>query len=302
MLPQWDFLNFLAGRAAQYDGFDLRMEADVTELLYDNNDVVMGLVARTPNGDLEVRADLVIGCDGRTSVVRQQADLTVKNLGAPMDVFWFRLSRRPTDPTQPLLRIEAGRFVVLLGRPEHWQCGYVIPKGGAESMRRRGLAALRQEIVASVPFLADRVDEIESWETTPLLSVRVDRLDRWYREGLLCIGDAAHAMSPVGGVGINLAIQDAVATANLLAPHLRDGRLSVDDLRRVQRRRSWPTRATQRLQVVAANRALRPVLNRNGNPARLAARLLKRVPPLAHLTGRMIGLGLRAEHIRHLEP
>jgi 2-polyprenyl-6-methoxyphenol hydroxylase-like FAD-dependent oxidoreductase len=297
-LPQWDFLDFLAKEASRYPGFSLRMETEVTGLIEEGGRVV-GVQARGLEGDLEVRADLVVGCDGRTSLVRQKAGLAIKELGAPMDVLWFRLSRRPDDPAQAMGRFDLGRIFVLILRPEHWQVGYVVPKDGAEAVRARGLEAFRDDIARAAPFLADRVDEIRSWEDVPLLSVRVDRLERWYRPGLLCIGDAAHAMSPVGGVGINLAIQDAVAAANLLAAPLRESRLGVDDLRAVQRRRELPTRVTQGLQVLIQDRVLSPMLrNRSGRGLPRVAVLIRRFPVLARLTGRMVGLGIRPEHVR----
>src|SRR2546422_833628 len=253
-MPQWDFLNFLAERGACYPTFKLRMRAEVTGLLEDAGQVV-GLQATTPDGPLEVRASLVVGADGRHSVVRARAGLQVDEFGAPMDVLWFRLSRRPGDPENPMGRFQMGRIFIMLNRGEHWQCGFVIPKGSFEQTRERGLAAFRDGVAQLAPFVADRVGELSDWAAIKLLTVQVDRLPRWYRPGLLCIGDAAHAMSPVGGVGINLAIQDAVAAANLLAAPLRADRLTTEDLRRVQRRRELPTRLTQRAQLMVQNRS-----------------------------------------------
>src|SRR2546422_3987133 len=212
-MPQWDFLKFLADRGAAYPGFQLRMEVDVTDLVEESGQVI-GVRARTKDGTLEVRADLVVGADGRHSVVREKAGLAVTDFGAPMDVLWFRLSRRPNDVAPPLGRLERGRVFVALNRGDYWQCGYVIAKGHFEEIRERGLDAFRQDVARLLPVARDHVGEIHRWEDVKLLTVKVDRLMRWSRPGLLCIGDAAHAMSPVGGVGINLAIQDAVATAN----------------------------------------------------------------------------------------
>jgi 2-polyprenyl-6-methoxyphenol hydroxylase-like FAD-dependent oxidoreductase len=274
------------------------MRAEATELVEESGRVV-GLRARTAAGLLEVRADLVVGADGRPSVVREKASLPVEELGAPMDVLWFRLSRRRDDPEATMGRLDRGQIFITLNRGDYWQCGYVIPKGTLETMRARGLPAFRERVAGLAPFAADRVDELRTWDDVKLLTVRVDRLTRWYRPGLLCIGDAAHAMSPVGGVGINLAVQDAVATANLLAAPLREGRLEVDDLRRVQSRRELPTRVTQRMQVFLQDRIISRVLGGHG-PVRppLVLRLLVRFPLLRRIPGRLIGLGIRPEHVR----
>src|SRR3954463_2802888 len=219
LMPQWDFLNFLAEAAGRYPGFHLRMEAEGTALRR-NGERVTGVEARTPEGPLVVEADLVVGADGRGSTVRRLAGLESRDLGAPMDALWMRISRLPGDPTQSLGRIAAGQILVLIDRGDYWQVAYVIPKGGYEEIHRRGLPALRSAIVTLAPFLENRVVELRDWDAVKLLTVRVDRLTRWYQPGLLCIGDAAHAMSPIGGVGINLAIQDAVATANRIAQPL----------------------------------------------------------------------------------
>src|SRR6266849_8514901 len=231
-MPQWDFLNFLAERGARYPTFTLRMRGEVTGLIEEAGRVV-GLHATTSDGPLEVRARLVIGADGRHSVVRAKAGLKVDEFGAPMDVLWFRLSRRPGDPEDPVARFEMGRIFIMLNRGEHWQCGFVIPKGSREQLQKRGLQAFRDSVAQLAPFAADRVGELSDWDAIKLLTVRVDRLRQWYRPGLLCIGDAAHAMSPVGGVGSNLAIQDAVAAANRLWLPLSQGRLTTEDLRQV---------------------------------------------------------------------
>jgi 2-polyprenyl-6-methoxyphenol hydroxylase-like FAD-dependent oxidoreductase len=298
-MPQWDFLNFLAERGAAYPSFHLRMETEVTELIEESGRVV-GLRARGTDGPLEVRAALVVGADGRQSVVRERAALAVTDLGAPMDVLWFRLSRRSSDTAPALGRIEAGHIFIALNRGEHWQCGYVIPKGRLDEIRSRGLDAFRADVARLLPVAQDHVAEIRSWDDVKLLTVKVDRLQRWSRPGLLCIGDAAHAMSPVGGVGINLAIQDAVAAANLLAAPLREGRLTVDDLEQVESRRLWPTRATQELQLAIQRRVVRPVLDSSGtlHPPPLV-RLLTAIPQFRRLAARLVGMGVRPEHVRN---
>jgi 2-polyprenyl-6-methoxyphenol hydroxylase-like FAD-dependent oxidoreductase len=297
-MPQWDFLNFLAEHGASYPTFTLRMRAEVTGLIEEAGRVV-GLLATTPDGPLEVRASLVVAADGRHSVVRARAGLKVDEFGAPMDVLWFRLSRRPGDPEDPVARFEMGRIFIMLNRGEHWQCGFVIPKGSFEQLRERGLEAFRGGVAQLALFVADRVGELRDWDAIKLLTVWVDRLRQWYRPGLLCIGDAAHAMSPVGGVGINLAIQDAVAAANLLAAPLREDRLATDELRRVQHRREWPTRLTQRFQILVQNRVIRRVLGSSEQIAPpLLLRLLARFPVLRRIPARLIGIGFRPEHVK----
>jgi 2-polyprenyl-6-methoxyphenol hydroxylase-like FAD-dependent oxidoreductase len=297
-MPQWDFLDFLAEHGRRYPTFHLRMQAEVTGLLEEHGRVV-GVTAQTPSGSLEVRAELIVGADGRQSVVRERGGLQVENIGAPMDVLWMRLSRRPGDPTQALGRFAQGKILVMLDRGDYWQCGFVIPKGAFEETQRQGLPAFRDALASIAPFIRDRVEELREWSDIKLLTVRVDRLRQWYRPGLLCIGDAAHAMSPVGGVGINLAIQDAVAAANLLAAPLRGGAVTTDDLQKVQRRREFPTRLTQRLQVLIQDRVIRPVL---GSRAQLSLpwplRLLRRWPWLRRIPARLIGLGFRPEHVQ----
>jgi 2-polyprenyl-6-methoxyphenol hydroxylase-like FAD-dependent oxidoreductase len=296
-MPQWDFLDFLAGQAARHPTFRLRLQAEATGLLEEQGRVA-GVRARTPDGPLEVRADLVVGADGRHSVVRQRAGLAVRDLGAPMDVLWFRLPREPGDPDQPMGRFGPGQLLAMLNRGEYWQCGYVIAKGSLERLRRRGLPAFREAVAGLAPFARERVGGLRAWDEVKPLTVRVDRLARWHRPGLLCLGDAAHAMSPVGGVGVNLAVQDAVAAANLLAGPLREGRLTAEHLRRVQRRREPPTRVTQRLQLLVQERVIARVLGGTGalSPP-LALRLLARFPSLQRLTARLIGVGVRPEHV-----
>jgi 2-polyprenyl-6-methoxyphenol hydroxylase-like FAD-dependent oxidoreductase len=298
LMPQWDFLDFLARQARRYSAFDLRMRAEAKGLREEAGRVV-GVHAMTPDGPLEVRADLVVAADGRGSVLRAAAGLRAKELGAPMDVLWFRLPRPPTDSDQPLARFDVGRIFIMLNRGEHWQCGYVIPKGTLEAIRDRGLEAFRRDVAALTPFAGARVGEIRSWDDVKLLTVRVDRLLRWHRPGLLCIGDAAHAMSPVGGVGINLAIQDAVAAHNILAAPLREGRLTEALLARVQRRRELATRVIQAFQLLVQGRVIRSVLATEARKLRppLLVRLIGRYPVLGRIPARLVGLGVRPERI-----
>jgi len=296
-MPQWDFLDFLADQAKRFPAFQLKMEAEARDLTVEKG-LVTGLLATTPGGEIRVNADLVVAADGRHSTLRERAGLDVVDLGAPMDVLWMRLSRRPGDPGQTLGRVDTGRIFVMLNRDDYWQCAFVIPKGGFDEIRARGLPALRQEIAGLAPHLRDRVDELKDWSDVKLLSVSVDRLRAWHRPGLLCIGDAAHAMSPIGGVGINLAIQDAVAAANILIPRLLRGSVSQRDLEAVQRRREFPTRATQRLQVVLQNRVIGRVLASTAKMSPpFAVRLLGWMPLLRRLPARLIGLGFRPEHV-----
>ncbi|HEV3437778.1 MAG TPA: FAD-dependent oxidoreductase [Gemmata sp.] len=297
-MPQWDFLNFVADRARHYPTFHLRMQAEATDLM-EESDRVVGVHATTPNGPLEVRAALTVGADGRRSTVRAKAGMVVQNLGAPMDVLWMRLSRRDTDPHIALGRIDNGRILIMLFRGDYWQCGFVIPKGGYETIRSLGIEAFRAQIVSIDPTLADRVSELRSWDDVKLLTVGVDRLQKWFRPGLLCIGDAAHTMSPVGGVGINLAIQDAVATANILAASLKASKTTLQHLRHVQQRRMFPTRMTQKLQVIVQNNVITSVLASRGRispPWPLY--LFRRFPILRRIPARLIGMGFRPEHIR----
>lgn len=297
LMPQWEFLDFLSGVGRRYPEFDLRMEAEVTGLLRDDGRVV-GLEARTPDGPLRVRADLVLAADGRGSTVRGLAGFEAESLGAPMDVLWMRLPRHADDPDAPLGHFGAGHVFVMLPRGEYYQCGYVIPKGAADALRAEGLEAFRRRVAEAAPLLADRTGAIESWDDVKLLTVAVDRLTEWATPGLLVIGDAAHAMSPIGGVGINLAIQDAVAAANLLWEPLRRGAPTLDELRAVRRRRLPAVRIVQRAQVLVQNRVIGPTLAGEG-PTRppLVVRLLRRVPWLRRIPGRLIGMGVRMERV-----
>lgn len=302
-MPQWDFLDFLTGLGRRYEHFDLRMNTEVTDLVQAEGRT-LGVRANAPEGEIEICADLVIGTDGRHSTVRAASNLKVDVLGAPMDVLWLRLSKREGDPGEPFGSFAPGRALIMITRREHWQVGYVIPKGSMEALRVQGIEALRAGIAAMAPFAADRVTEIAGWDDVNLLNVAVDRLRRWHKPGLLLIGDAAHAMSPVGGVGINLAIQDAVACANLLAAPLRQRRVTEQELAAVQARRMWPTKVTQRLQLVAQNRVIGRVLSSSTEPANprkfrppLPLRLIDRLPLLQRLPARLVGLGIRPEHI-----
>ena len=298
IMPQWDFLDFLVEHARRYPTFRLRMQAEVIGLI-ESTGGVAGVRAVTPEGPLEVRAALTIGADGRHSTVRARSGLSVRELGVPMDVLWMKISRRTSDADVPFGRFDRGRILVTIPRGDYWQCGFVIPKGGIEDIRRQGLQAFRDQIALIAPGLRDRLSELRDWDDIKLLTVRIDRLERWHRPGLLCIGDAAHAMSPIGGVGINLAIQDAVATANLLAVPLRSGTLTSDLLHRVQRRREMPTRLTQSLQVFLQNRIIRPVLGgRKPLSPPWPARMLNRFPTLRRVPARLIGMGFRSEHVR----
>jgi len=299
-MPQWDFLNFLARRAARYPTFSLKMSAEVTGLIEENGRVV-GVTATTPRGPLDVRADLVIAADGRHSIVREKSGLAVEDIGAPMDVLWFGLPRHRTDPDETMGRFAPGSIFIAIDRRDYWQCGYVIAKGSFDAIRARGLAAFQQGVAAMFPEVADRVGQLDDWDKIKLLTVQVNRLKRWYRPGLLCIGDAAHAMSPVGGVGINLAVQDAVAASNILAARLAERRVTEDDLAQVQKRREFPMGITQAFQVFVQNRVLAPTLGGQLGKPPLVMRLLQRFPALRSLPARWLGLGVRPEHI-HTAP
>lgn len=296
LVPQWDFLDFLAEHARQYSTFKLIMQARVVDLLHAESGIV-GVVVKTNEGRLHVRADLTVGADGRGSIVREIGGLDIQEFGAPMDVLWFRLSRKSSDGEQTLGRLIDGKMMVMLNRDDYWQCGYLIRKGEFENIRRRGIEQFREDLIGVAPFVHDRMDELSDWGLIKLLTVRIDRLRKWFRPGLLCIGDAAHAMSPIGGVGINLAIQDAVAAANILAERLSRGTASLADLERVQLRREFPTRMTQALQIFLQNNVIQRVL---GNPNfRLPwpMKLFNRWPFLRRIPARVVGVGFRAEHV-----
>jgi len=298
LMPQWDFLDFLADHAREYPTFRLRMQAEATDLIEEKGEV-RGVRVSTPEGTLDVRADLVVAADGRRSILRDRAGLAIMDIGAPMDVLWMRISRLPDDPDQLQGRIVAGQMLVLIDRRTYWQCAFVIPKGSFETIRQDGLEAFRAKIAKLAPFLDGRAEELRSWDDIKLLTVTVDRLKQWYRPGLLCIGDAAHAMSPIGGIGINLAIQDAVATANILGAALKNGPVGPDLLAQVQTRRELPTRLTQRFQVFVQNRLIRRVLgSRTQISPPWVLRLLAGWPLLRRIPAYLIGVGFRPEHVR----
>ena len=298
LMPQWDFLNFLAEHGRRYPSFRLLMQAEVTDLI-EQGGRVAGVRATSPKGDLAIKAPLVVGCDGRDSTVRGKARLEVEELGAPMDVLWFRLTRQPGDPDDTMGIFLSGRIFVMINRGDYWQCAYVIPKGSVEEVRRKGLERFRAGIEQAEPLFKGRAGEIADWDQVKLLTVAVDRLKRWHREGLLCIGDAAHAMSPIGGVGINLAVQDAVAAANILAEPLRGGAVGDDVLQKVQDRREFPTRVTQRLQVFLQNSVIRNALVSDGElKPPLFLKLLRNFPLLRRVPARVLGLGIRPEHVQ----
>lgn len=295
-MPQWDFLNFVADQAKQFPSFRLLMQTEVRDLIISTNRI-QGVRAISPKGELEVRSDVVIGCDGRHSVVRGAANFEVIDLGAPIDVLWMRISKQADDPRQSLGVFKGGKLQVLLDRADYWQCGYVIPKGAFDDTRSRGLDNFHNALAAMSPFLRDRLGELDDWSKIRLLTVQINRLRNWCRDGLLCIGDAAHAMSPAGGVGINLAIQDAVATANLLAEPLRRGTVALEELQKVQQRREWPVRLIQRVQTFI-HRQINGKGDVHSTHLPLIARLFQIFPPLRRLPARMIGMGPRPEHVR----
>jgi 2-polyprenyl-6-methoxyphenol hydroxylase-like FAD-dependent oxidoreductase len=298
LMPQWDFLNFLADHCRRYRQFDLRMRAEATDLIEQDGRIV-GVRANTPDGELIVRANLVVGADGRHSTLRAKAGLRSDDYGAPMDVLWFRMTRREDDGEDVFGHIEAGAMIVMLDRGDYWQCAYVIPKGGIERVKSAGIEAFRARVVALSPFLADRIGEIRSFDDVKLLSVTVDRLQQWWRPGLICIGDAAHAMSPIGGVGINIAVQDAVAAANRLAAPLRNGSVTDDDLRAIQVRRAFPARLTQQIQLAMQNRIIGPALQGTREPEPpFLFRLFNAFPILRRMPARLLAVGIRPEHVQ----
>ena len=299
LMPQWDFLNFVATEARRFPRFALRMEAEATDLI-ETPAGVCGVKVLTPQGLLDVHADLVVGADGRHSTIRERAALQTEQYGAPIDVLWFHLPRRPEDRAESGGYIQRGSFFVMINRDSYWQCGYVIRKGAFDAMRSEDIALFRERIARAAPFVAPVVDALQDWDAVKLLTVQVARLRQWFKPGLICIGDAAHAMSPVGGVGINLAIQDAVAAANLLAAPLRRGPAHLDDLRAVQKRREWPVRVTQRAQVAVQERVVVRVLegkNETNPRLPLLVRLLRRFPVLRRIAARLVGIGVRPEHV-----
>ena len=296
-MPQWDFLNFLSSHAKRFPSFQLHVQTEVVDLLIEN-ERVKGVRAKTPRGEIEMRADLVIGADGRHSTVHTRGGFERREFGVPIDVLWMRISKKKDDPEQSFGFFQHGKLLVLLDRGDYWQCGFVIPKGGFSEIKANGLAQFQNDIVSFAGFLRDRVDELDDWSKIKLLTVQINRLRDWCREGLLCIGDSAHAMSPAGGVGINLAIQDAVATANLLAEKLRNGPVSVADLRQVQLRREWPTQLIQGMQVFIHRHVVTGQASGRRNSLPFVLRMLKWFPILRQIPARFIGLGPRPEHFR----
>jgi 2-polyprenyl-6-methoxyphenol hydroxylase-like FAD-dependent oxidoreductase len=298
LMPQWDFLNFLAANGRRFPTLKVIMSAQVNSLI-EIGGRITGVHATTLGGPLEVRADLVVGCDGRTSTVRDASGLLVQDLGSPIDVLWFRLSKKAGDPDQVLGRLGADKMIVSIDRTDYWQCAYVIGKGGIGRIRTEGLEAFKAAVADGAPFLSDRVDELKSFDDIKLLSVTVDRLTQWSKPGLLCIGDAAHAMSPVGGVGINLAIQDAVATANLLAVKLKAGTVRDGDLDAVRQRRLFPAKVIQGFQVAVHNRLLKPLVSGAHRPPKAPwpLKVLDAVPWLRRWPAQLLGLGVRPEHV-----
>ena len=297
LMPQWDLLNFLTEQGKQFPGFDLRMEHEATGLLHSNSRVI-GVEVKTPSGNVQISADLVIGCDGRHSIIRQAAHMEVTELGVPVDVLWFRISRKNDDSEASLGNINYGKVLILINRGDYFQAGLIIAKGSFDQIRQNGLAAFQREIARIAPWLGNRVAELSDWDQIKLLSIQINRLKQWHQPGILCIGDAAHAMSPAGGVGINLAIQDAVAATNLLAKPLHEGRVTEELLSGVQQRREFPTRVTQEIQLAAHKRMVNSIFRDSGaaKPSwklKLAANL----PGLPRLLGRLVGIGIRSEHV-----
>jgi 2-polyprenyl-6-methoxyphenol hydroxylase-like FAD-dependent oxidoreductase len=297
-MPQWDFLKFLADRGRTYPGFHMLMETKGTSLI-EHDGVVTGVRAKNKDGAFDIHADLVVGTDGRHSTIRAAAGFEVENLGAPMDVLWMRVDKEPGDPVQPLGTLSGGRLLIMIDREKYWQCAFIIPKGSFEQLKASGIQTLRDEIAEAVPVLRERTKTIEDWSKVSLLEVRVDRLNQWHRPGVLCIGDAAHAMSPIGGVGINLAVQDAVASANILANPLLERAADDRALARVQARRMFPTKVTQGMQLFIQEKAIEPLLEgAQIDKPPLPFVLFDHLPYLRRLPAMLIGLGIRPEHIR----
>ena len=297
-MPQWDFLNFLRDHGKRFPQLKVMMNADATDLLW-SGDRVAGVTVDTPEGSVEIRADLTIGCDGRHSIVRPRANLEVEEIGAPMDVLWFRAGRRPDENESLFARLEAGKMMVTFDRGDYWQCAYVIAKGQYDQVKAHGLEAFRADVVSMAPILKTGMSDVKTWDDVKLLTVAINRLPRWTRPGLLCIGDAAHAMSPVGGVGVNIAVQDAVATANILAAKLVKGCPSEEELDAVRLRREFPMRMTQAMQVMVQNRLISRALKPGDQPLKppLFVRLVNAMPWLQGIAARMIAVGVRPEHV-----
>jgi 2-polyprenyl-6-methoxyphenol hydroxylase-like FAD-dependent oxidoreductase len=301
-MPQWDFLNFLREQGKRFASLRVMMNANATDLIW-SGDAVSGVKLDTPEGSLQIEADLTVACDGRHSTVREKAGLELEEIGAPMDVLWFRAGKRGDEHESLFARVERGKMMVTFDRGDYWQCAYLIAKGQYDAVKARGLEALRDDIVRMAPVLKSGIADVKNWDDVKLLTVAINRLKRWTRPGLLCIGDAAHAMSPVGGVGVNLAVQDAVATANLLAAKLRAGGPTEGELDAVQKRREFPVRMTQAMQVMVQNNIISVALEQGEGPLKppLFARVINAVPWLQGITARFIGLGVRPEHVQSPE-
>jgi 2-polyprenyl-6-methoxyphenol hydroxylase-like FAD-dependent oxidoreductase len=301
-MPQWDFLNFLRESGNKFKSLKVMMSTEATDLVQDGARIT-GVRAKTPEGMIDIEADLTVACDGRHSLLRERAGLAVEEIGAPMDVLWFRAGKRANETESVFARVDPGSMMVTFDRGDYWQCAYVIAKGQYDTVKAGGLPALLDDVARMAPILKSGLADVKSWDDVKLLTVAINRLTRWTRPGLLCIGDAAHAMSPIGGVGVNLAVQDAVATANLLAAKLVNGCPPEDELDAVRRRREFPVRMTQRMQVVAQNNIVSAALKPGGAPLKvpLAVRLITAVPWLQGITARFIGLGVRPEHVHSPE-
>jgi 2-polyprenyl-6-methoxyphenol hydroxylase-like FAD-dependent oxidoreductase len=301
-MPQWDFLNFLRESGKKFTSLKVMMNTEATDLIKDGARIA-GVKANTPEGVIDIEADLTIACDGRHSLVRERAGLAIEELGAPMDVLWFRAGKRANETESVFARVDSGRMMVTFDRGDYWQCAYVIAKGQYDAVKARGLPALLDDAARMAPILKSGLSDVKSWDDVKLLTVAINRLTRWTLPGLLCIGDAAHAMSPIGGVGVNLAVQDAVATANLLAAKLVNGCPPEDELDAVRRRREFPVRMTQAMQVIAQNNIVSAALKPGGAPLKvpLVVRLITAVPWLQGITARFVAIGVRPEHVHSPE-
>ncbi|WP_454647979.1 FAD-dependent oxidoreductase [Bradyrhizobium liaoningense] len=297
-MPQWDFLNFLREAGRRFASLEVMMSTEAVDLIR-RGETVAGVRAKSPDGIIDIEADLTIACDGRHSTVRERAGLEVEEIGAPMDVLWFRAGRRPDETENVFARVEPGKMMITFDRGDYWQCAYVIAKGQYEAVKARGLQALLDDVVRMAPILRSGITDVKSFDDIKLLTVAINRLKRWTQPGLLCIGDAAHAMSPVGGVGVNLAVQDAVATANLLADKLQRGCPTEDELDAVRRRREFPVKMTQRMQVIVQNNIISGALQGGDRPLKvpLVVRLVTALPWLQGIPARLLALGVRPEHV-----
>lgn len=300
LMPQWDFLNFLESKGARFPSLQIMKSTEATELVRDGERIT-GVVAATAQGPIHISADLTVACDGRHSILREQAGLKIEDIGAPIDVLWFRVGKLRTDSDGIFARLQRGQMMVTIDRDDYWQCAYVIAKGKIDDIKARGIDAFRENVVSLVPILRDHIGDVKSWDDVKLLTVRIDRLTQWALPGLLCIGDAAHAMSPVGGVGVNLAVQDAVAAANILFDKFGAGKPSLDDLEDVQQRRLFPTQVTQVMQIVVQDRIINRALSGEDLKPPFVVRVINALPWLQGLTARLLGIGVRPEHVHSPE-